>query len=70
MWIYWKEQCKYCQNRIDCQYIDKMQELMNNLYAAEHSVKGVYGTLKWTCDYFYFDENEYMAINCGECEAQ
>lgn len=70
MWIYWKEQCKYCQNRIDCQYYDKVQQLIENLYQAEHSVKGAYGTLKWTCDYFYFDENQYKADHIGECESE
>lgn len=52
---------------MDCKYKEKVQELINNLYKAENSVRGAYGTLQWTCDYFYFDENEYMVRNVGEC---
>ena len=66
MWIYYKDQCKYCKNQNNCEYTQKTQELMEHLAFIEHQHKGVYGTLKWTCDYFYFDEDKYYKDNMGE----
>lgn len=67
MWIYYREQCEYCKNQKDCEYIQKAQELMKHLDLVERQYKGVYGTLKWTCDYFNFDEEKYFKANLGEC---
>lgn len=68
MWIYWKDQCKYCQNSTNCNQYDNVQELMEKLSQVDKSVKGAYGTLKWTCDYFYFDEKAYMKEHWKESE--
>ena len=66
MWIYWKEQCLYCKNRIGCEYIDKVKTLIDKLSETEKSVPGVYGTLKWTCDYFIVNEKDYLEHQTGE----
>lgn len=66
MWIYWKEQCLYCKNRIECEYIDKVKVLIDKLSETEKSVPGVYGTLKWTCDYFVINEKDYWEHQIGE----
>lgn len=52
MWIYWKEQCKYC--KAQCSYIMKnnVAEFIKELSKIEKNTKFVYGTLKWSCDYF------------------
>lgn len=64
MWIYWKEQCIYCKNRIKCEHIKRVQRYIKEIDAV--SDRGVYGTLKWECDYFNFDEEEYIKKNYQE----
>ena len=67
MWIYWKEQCNYCSNYENCSYYNKVQELISRLDSIDRYTTGVYGTLKWACDYFKVDENKYYRLNSGEC---
>ena len=68
MWIYWKEQCKYCSNYENCSYYNKAKELISKLDNIDRHTTGIYGTLKWTCDYFMVDENKYYILNPGDCE--
>ena len=67
MWIYWKEQCHYCLNRNNCEYKPRMGEYIAALDAIDDH--GVYGSLKFNCDYFCVDEEKYWAENRGECSA-
>ncbi len=64
-WIYWKEQCQYCKNRINCEYIEKINNYINNLSQVDD--KGCYGSLSFKCDYFIFDKELYNEKNPGEC---
>ena len=66
MWIYWREECSYCINRKNCQYKDKMIEFKNKLHNLEKETKGIYGSLKFNCDYFMVDEEKYWNDNIGE----
>ena len=54
--IYWKEECKYCKNQEDCKYKKQMTEFKERLHNMEKSEKGIYGRLRFNCDYFVFDE--------------
>lgn len=67
MWIYWKEQCNYCSNYKNCSYYNKAQELISKLDNIDRHTTGIYGTLKWTCDYFIADKDKYYRLNPGEC---
>ena len=66
MRIYWKEECKYCQNREDCKYKKQMTEFKEALSYMEKSARGIYGRLRFNCDYFVVDEEEYWKNNIGE----
>ena len=66
MWIYWKEQCLYCKNRINCEYVDNVAKLIENLAITEKSIPNTFGTLKWTCDYFIINEKDYWEHQIGE----
>lgn len=69
MWIYWKEECRYCINQNGCEYKRQMINFKTALAYMEKSVKGIYGTLKFNCDYFVVDEDEYKKENIGDsCE--
>lgn len=69
MWIYWKEQCKYCKNNARCSDIDTVQKLIEHLASVEAQYIGICGSLKWECDYWKFDGDKYMS-DCmkRECE--
>lgn len=67
MWIYWKEQCKYCKNRENCEYKKKVSKYIEALASLENLADGVYGTTKFTCDYNVIDEEEYRKNHVGEC---
>lgn len=60
MYIYWKEQCKYCINKDKCPYQDAVRVLINKLSIIEKSTKNCWGSLKWLCDYFILDTNKYI----------
>ena len=64
MWIYWAEQCDYCKSRTTCEYQARVKSYISNLQAIND--KGVYGTLKWNCDYFNIDSVEYFKKHPGE----
>ena len=66
MWIYWVDQCKYCKNSNSCGYVEKVKELTDKLIKLEKETKGVYGEIKFNCDYFIVDEEEYWKHNIGE----
>lgn len=68
MWIYWKEECRYCVNQSNCEYKRQMINFKTALAYMEKSVKGIYGTLKFNCDYFVVDEEEYRKDHVGDCE--
>lgn len=65
-YVYWLEECKYCKNREGCKYRAKVEEMKLALAKLEKSYKGVYGSLKWNCDYFVFDREKYWEDNMGE----
>ena len=67
-WIYWPEQCKYCNSQA-CNYIMKnnVQEYISNLLKIEKKTEFVYGSLYWSCDYFNFDKDKYLRDAIGEC---
>lgn len=67
MFIYWKEECKYCINNKDCPYKNQMKNFKEALSYMEKSVKGIYGRLKFNCDYFVIDKDKYWDENTGEC---
>ena len=69
MWVYYKEQCKDCKNQENCEYTQKVQELINHLDVVEKQYKGVYGTLNWFCDYYILDKDIYLKNHIGECQA-
>ena len=52
--IYWKDECKYCQNREYCVYKKHMTDFKEALYYMEKSAKGIYGRLRFNCDYLRF----------------
>lgn len=62
-WVYWPEQCKYYINR-NCDYKDKVKEYITNLNSVNNL--GVYGSLSWWCDYYIFNEEEYLKNSLGE----
>ena len=64
--VYWRDECKYCQNREYCVYKKHMTELKEALHYMEKSAKGIYGRLRFNCDYFLLDEKEYWKDNMGE----
>ena len=65
MWIYYKDQCNYCKNNQNCEYIDKAKDFMNKLEYLD-KVSGVYGTISWSCDYHVFDADKYIEENLNE----
>lgn len=67
LWVYWPEQCKYCQNRKGCKYTQQVQGYISALQDIDDS--GIYGTLSWWCDYFIVDSEKYFLDNPGECQA-
>lgn len=69
-WIYWPEECKVCASRHNCPYIEKTEEFRKNLLEFQKGYKGVYGTLKFNCDYFNLDKDEYNRLTQGECECR
>lgn len=64
--VYWIDECKYCKNRKLCKYRIKVEKMKLALMILEKSYEGVYGSLKWKCDYFVFDREEYWKDNMGE----
>jgi hypothetical protein len=69
MWVYWKERCNYCVNREECKHKEKVLELMDILDDDEKDFclkNHIYGTLDWKCDYFFFDDDEYLRKNLGD----
>lgn len=67
-WVYYKEQCQYCLNRHNCEYIEKVKNYIEKLEAIDS--KGIYGTTAFWCDYYNIDEQEYWNKNNGECASQ
>ena len=65
-WVWWPEQCEYCQHRQVCENKSKVKDYMKALRQVEDT--GIYGTLTWWCDYFILDDEEYWRHNLGECE--
>ena len=63
-WIYWPDQCKYCQHIGWCKYNQNAQKYIEALKNIEDT--GVYGVLSWWCDYFMLDEKKYEAEHPGE----
>ena len=49
--VYWREECKYCQNREYCVYKKHMTDFKEALHYMEKSAKGIYGRPK--CYGFY-----------------
>ena len=70
MWVYWKERCLYCKNKNNCEYKERVAELINKLTEAEKSIPKVYGTLDWKCDYYILDVDLYLNEIHGECESK
>lgn len=68
MWVYWKKRCLYCKNKNNCEYKERVTELIDKLTETEKSIPKVYGTLDWKCDYYVLDVNLYLNENPGECE--
>ena len=66
MWIYWVEQCKYCKNSNACEYVEKVKEFTEKLIQLEKETEGIYGSLKFNCDYFIADKDKYYKENVGE----
>ena len=66
MWIYWKEECRYCVNRNRCEYKRQMIDFKTALVYMKKSLKGIYGTLKFNCNYFLLDADKYEEENIGE----
>lgn len=64
--IYWRDECKYCKNYENCEYKHRMKNFKEALYYMECSVNGVYGRLRFNCDYFVVDEEKYWKDNIGE----
>ena len=60
-WIYWPEQCKYCQHIGWCEHKQKVENYIEALKQVEDV--GVYGCLSWWCDYFMLDVKKYES-NC------
>ena len=59
-------QCKYCLKKDKCDYQKKTQTFLDAINGIEHLVSGVYGSLNFRCDYFYFDELAYRKDNQPE----
>ena len=53
-YIHWKEKCDYCGNRNNCEYEKTVREFKTALSFLENGAKGIYGSLNFTCDYFFF----------------
>lgn len=67
--VYWLEQCKYCkQPGCDEKYRTKVMEYINKLKDLEKASVGVYGTTRFTCDYFVLDDEKYLEDNPGDCQ--
>ena len=43
--VYWRDECKYCQNREYCVYKKHMTDFKEALHYMEKSAKGIYGSL-------------------------
>ena len=66
MWIYWVEQCDYCKLRNKCDYRGNVQGYISALRDIDND--GTHGTLKWNCDYFDIDAEEYDRKHPGESQ--
>ena len=64
-WIWWPEQCLYCQNRFNCSYKNAVEGYTSALRDIDDH--GTYGSLSWWCDYYLFDEDKYLKDKIGEC---
>lgn len=64
-WVYYKEQCEYCKNRVNCSYKEKVKTYIQELENLDS--KGIYGSTSFWCDYYNLDEKEYWKRNIGEC---
>lgn len=62
-WIYWKEQCDLCVNAKNCKY--EVKDYIEKLEAVQPN-SPVYGTLEFSCDYCYLDEEKYLQKYCTE----
>ena len=65
MLIYYKDQCDYCKNNQNCEYIDKAKDFINKIEYLD-KISGVYGTTSWFCDYYVFDADKYIEENINE----
>lgn len=69
MGIYWKEQCDYCTNQ-NCGYKEDVKSYIERLTKLDKETKNVFGSLRFSCDYFYLDKERYVmkeiikAIDC------
>ena len=66
-YIPWKEKGDYCGNRNNCEQEKTVREFKTALSFLENGAKGIYGSLNFTCDYFFLDENKYKRNYIGEC---
>ena len=64
-WIWWPEQCLYCQNRFSCSYKNAVNSYISALRDIDDN--GIYGSLSWWCDYYVFDETPYLKDTIGDC---
>lgn len=64
MWTYWKEQYLNCKNKDTCDYRKNVQAYINKLSILDKTTSGVYGTLRWNCNYFYPEDKEEEATCC------
>lgn len=65
--VYWKEQCKFCENSRFCKYRDKVELLQARLNVVELETKGCYGTLSFWCDYYSEDGQKVADASRAEC---
>ena len=64
--IYWKEQCEYCVNKIGCESIPAMTDYIHRLERIK-PIGPLWGSLEFKCDYFILDKEEYDMKNPPEC---
>lgn len=65
LWVYYKEQCKYCSNRKGCKYKEKVKKYIDQIESIDN--KGIYGTTSFWCDYYILDKEKYWKENPGDC---
>ena len=57
--VYWKDQCRFCTNRMFCKYGDAVELLQARLKVVELETVGCYGTLTFWCEY-YKEDSEWV----------